>query len=116
MASRRSSTFISLSAWKKHLVTRPLLSLLLALSCTLGDDSELVDLSMLAESVVGVLVSVGPQCVSDGIIGIVSGTSASAADHAASVLRSSFISLRTEIIAAPPDVLDWAMFGEVRAI
>ena len=91
--------------------------LFLATSGILADDSESADsyVSALHESLADAFHSLDPRCVSDGIIGIVSGNSASETDHVASALRANFISLRTEIIAAPRDVVDWDLFDDVRS-
>jgi hypothetical protein len=89
------------------------LLLSLAVSSSLADDTD-IDFSMLPELMKGAQGSLSPQCVSDGIIGIVRGTSASATTHVESILRSNFISLRTEIIPAPSDILDWDILGRLR--
>jgi hypothetical protein len=95
----------------KRSAIRPLI-LAVAISSILADDAG-IDLSMLPVLMEGgALGSLSPRCVSDGIIGIVRGTSVSATSHVQSVLRSNFISLRTEIIAAPSDILDWDTFGK----
>ena len=109
----RSSNFLSPSSWKKRSATCPLL-LAVAISSILADDAG-IDFSMLPELMEGGAPgSPSPRCVSDGLIGIVRGTSVSATSHLQSVLRSHFISLRTEIVAAPSDILDWDMFGKDR--
>jgi hypothetical protein len=111
--SMRPSNFLSPSSWKKRSATCPLL-LAVAISSILADDAG-IDLSMLPELMEGGAPgSPSPRCVSDGLIGIVRGKSASTTNHVQSVLRSHFISLRTEIIAAPSDILDWEMFGKAR--